>query len=350
MQNLDQRGYIKTCVALGQKPIEIHSQLIKVYGESAYSFSAVEKRVAYHRAGGESIFDAYRSGTPITACTQANIDLVESLIEENPRISYDILEERTGLSRGSLVTIITKHLDMRKKSNRWVPHFLSDKNKKKRLDFAIQMLNQFDTGKWRLDEILTGDECFIYHRKMDKKQDSATWKRRGEPADPKVKRDRFEAKTMVSVFFRSTGYVLVHAIDKATTIDHNYYIENCLSPAFNVICNQRKRSGLRGMKLLHDNARPHIHSNTRNFVSSSGIIEIDHPPYSPDLAPCDFWLFDYIKKHLDDEIDAESIESVITGILKKIPRNEYIKTFCKYKERLEYCILAEGDYFEHLIK
>ena len=104
------------------------------------------------------------------------------------------------------------------------------------------------------------------------------------------------------------------------------------------------------MKFLHDNARPHVHSNTRNFINSSGIIEIDYPPYSPDLAPCDFGLFDYIKKHLDDEIDQESIEKAIIDILKNIPRNEYLKTFRKYKERLEYCLLAEGDYFEHLMK
>ena len=238
MQKIDQRGYIKTCVALGQKPREIHNQLINAYGESAYSLSAVEKRVAYHKAGGESINDSYRSGAPITACTKANIELVESLIDENPRISYNILEERTELSRGTLENIIIKHLDMSKKSNRWVPYILSEKNKKKRLDFATEMLNEFDSGKWRLDEILTGDECIIYHRKMEKKQDSATWKRRGEPA--KVRRGRFEAKTMVSVFFRYTGYVLVHAVDKATTIDHNYYIENCLGPAFDVVCSQRK--------------------------------------------------------------------------------------------------------------
>jgi hypothetical protein len=117
MQKIDQRGFIKTCVALGKTPIEIHNQLIEAYDDSAYSFSGVEKRVAYHRAGGESIEDAYRSGRPITGCTQANIDLVKTLIEENPRISYDILEEHSELSRGTLERIITKHLEMRRK---WV--------------------------------------------------------------------------------------------------------------------------------------------------------------------------------------------------------------------------------------
>ena len=39
------------------------------------------------------------------------------------------------------------------------------------------------------------------------------------------------------------------------------------------------------------------------FIRSNGVIEIDHPPYSPDLAPSDFWLFDIIKQHLGDQQD-----------------------------------------------
>jgi histone-lysine N-methyltransferase SETMAR len=350
MEKYDQRGFIKTCVTLGQKPIEIHNKLVDAYGESAYSFSTVEKRVAFHRAGGESIKDAQRSGAPVTACNSANIKLVERLINENPRISYVILEELTKLSRGSLNHIITNKLDMKKKSNRWVPHYLSDQNKKKRLQFAKGMLEKLNDGTWRLDQILTGDEVIVYHKKMEKRAATATWKRRGEPPDTKVRRDHFSPKTMFSIWFKQSGPVLVHAVPKGRTIDNKYYIENCLGPAFEVVRESRPMSGLRGMKLLHDNARPHVHKNTRSFIDSSGILEIDHPPYSPDLAPCDFWLFDHIKTRLEDVNDAESLESLITDIVENIPRKEYIKTFQKYKQRLEYCVEAKGDYFEHLIK
>ncbi|CAF3331902.1 unnamed protein product, partial [Rotaria sp. Silwood2] len=30
---------------------------------------------------------------------------------------------------------------------------------------------------------------------------------------------------------------------------------------------------------------------------------MSHPPYSPDLAPCDYWLNDYIKRNLTDQSD-----------------------------------------------
>ena len=121
---------------------------------------------------------------------------------------------------------------------------------------------------------------------------------------------------MICVFFRSSVHVLVHAVNKGTTIDHEYYIENCLGPAFDVVRRQRPSSGLRGMKHLHDNARHHVHSNTRRFIESSGIMDIDHPPYSPDLAPCDYWLFDYIKEHLDGDLE-KSVTDVQKKFLKK---------------------------------
>ena len=102
------------------------------------------------------------------------------------------------------------------------------------------------------------------------------------------------------------------------------------------------------MKLLHTSLV--TYSNTRNFIESSGVIEIDHPPYSLGLSPCDYWLFDCIKKNLGDEENEETLAKSITKVVKNIPHSEYIKTFEKYKERLELCIIAEGDYFEHFMK
>jgi histone-lysine N-methyltransferase SETMAR len=77
---------------------------------------------------------------------------------------------------------------------------------------------------------------------------------------------------------------------------------------------------------------------------------MDHPPYSPDLAPSDFWLFDYIKERLTSNSDAKSLMKQITGIVNSIPKEEYKKTlFQKGTERMELCIQNNGDYFEHLL-
>ena len=48
-----------------------------------------------------------------------------------------------------------------------------------------------------------------------------------------------------------------------------------------------------------------------------------HPSYLPDLAPSDFWLFDLIKKNLDDHYDVESQNTLITKLLQSIPKEQY---------------------------
>jgi histone-lysine N-methyltransferase SETMAR len=54
----------------------------------------------------------------------------------------------------------------------------------------------------------------------------------------------------------------------------------------------------RGAILLQHNATPHRHRDVQNLVQRWGWEVLAHPPYSPDLTPCDYWLFSRVKKHL----------------------------------------------------
>jgi histone-lysine N-methyltransferase SETMAR len=53
---------------------------------------------------------------------------------------------------------------------------------------------------------------------------------------------------------------------------------------------RRKRPGLWPDKwiLHHDNAPAHDALRFHEFLAKNSITKMDHPPYSPDLAPCDF--------------------------------------------------------------
>ena len=123
-----------------------------------------------------------------------------------------------------------------------------------------------------------------------------------------------------------------------------------MTPAFKEVTMQRSSSGFCGMKLFHDNATCHVSKATKKFLETSGVMVSDHPSYSPDIAPCNFWLFGYIKQHLGDETNAESMKESITKLLRKTPHKDYIKNVQKCRERLEKCRIVEGNYFEHLNK
>ena len=122
----------------------------------------------------------------------------------------------------------------------------------------------------------------------------------------------------VIIFFKSNSPVLVHAVDKGETMDHTYYIENCLKPVVKEIWKQRRSNGTKGIKLLDDNAGAHRHSDVINYLTEEGINIMPHPPYSPDLAPYDYWLNDYIKNRLTDQPDEKSLARSVSKIVKNI--------------------------------
>jgi len=53
-----------------------------------------------------------------------------------------------------------------------------------------------------------------------------------------------------------------------------------------------------GIVLLHDNARPHTAVRTAQLLQQFRWEVFDHPPYNPDLAPNDYYLFMHLKKWL----------------------------------------------------
>jgi len=171
-----------------------------------------------------------------------------------------------------------------------------------------------------------------------------------QPPGTVVRQGRFEPKSMITVFFKSTGPVLVDCMERGKTITAAYYVKNCLKPLVKALKKERPTSGTKSMKMLHDNARPHVARTVISYLEQEHIAVIDHPPYSPDLAPCDFWLFSYIKRQLDDHNSESSLKTQITKILENIPASEYRKTFTKWIERMQLCIDHDGDYFEHSIK
>ena len=139
---------------------------------------------------------------------------------------------------------------------------------------------------------------------------------------------------MFSIMFRANGPVHISYLDKGKTITHQSYIKDFLVPMVSNINNERLVYGCKNLKFHHYNARPHIQKNVLNYLDKQGFILMEHPPNSPDLVPCDFWLFDYIKQRLTDAPDAESLETQITKILEDIPKKEYKKTFEKWIERI----------------
>ena len=349
MEKEHYRFYIRTRTILGLNATDIHAELTAAYGPKAISYSTVQQWAKYFREGNMEVEDDPRSGRPISKIKPENIQAVQNVIEEDPHSTYDDIEAETQLSRGTIERIIHDHLRMRKLASRWIPHELTANQKQVRVQICRENLAKFRSKSWRLCDILTGDETWIYHRQIGRKASNACWVAQGQSPGTVVRRSQYEPKTLFSIFFRSNGGVLVHSVDKGETIDRFYYINNCLKAVVKELKQERPIMGTYGIKLLHDNARAHDAQEVKDYLKEEGIILMRHPPYSPDLSPCDYWLNDYIKRNLEDQKDANSLHKAVANIVFSIPQKEYKKTFEKLIERMEHCINNNGDYFDHLV-
>ena len=74
-----------------------------------------------------------------------------------------------------------------------------------------------------------------------------------------------------------------------------------------------------------------------------GIKTVRHPSYSPDLAPCDFWLFHKVRGCGYETI--EEMKEAVTKVIDRLTQEDFHEAFQKLLERYNKCIAAE-DYFE----
>ena len=100
--------------------------------------------------------------------------------------------------------------------------------------------------------------------------------------------------------------------------------------------------------LHHDNAPAHTSHLVQQFLAKHGTAQLQQPPYSPDLAPCDFFLFPRLKKVLKGHrFEAtEDIKRNSTKTLLDIPKEEFAKCFQQWQQRWAKCVAAEGNYVE----
>jgi len=77
---------------------------------------------------------------------------------------------------------------------------------------------------------------------------------------------------------------------------------------------------------------------------------MSHSSYSPDLTPCDYFLFPRIKKELGGRKfdNVKSLAGAVQAVSDSIPKDEYYKAFQSWQERLKRCIEVGGEYFKEM--
>lgn len=345
------RAVIRFLTAKNETAVNIHKQLISVYGDSAYSYVTVTKWRNCFLSGRNRVHDEERSGRPSAVKEDKNIVAVRTVLEKERRLTIDEILDRlppdVELGRTTVFKILTEELKFSKVCARWVPRLLTPVHKQRRLDAAQYLFQLHAEEDNLLSRIVTGDETWVHHSTPETKQQSMVWKTTDEEAPKKAKVILSAGKIMATVFWDARGILLIEFLGKGETINAERYCETLTKLRAAI---KRKRPGLltRNPLLLHDNARPHAAGVTQDLLTSFTWDVFPHPPYSPDLAPSDYHLFPALKNALGGKkfVNDAQVEAEVRKWFQEQSTQFYADGIQKLLSRYQKCVQREGDYVE----
>ncbi|UYV71810.1 hypothetical protein LAZ67_9000508 [Cordylochernes scorpioides] len=240
----------------------------------------------------KSIADDSRSDRPLTSTTDRNIKQVRDLIVADRKNTIDNISEILGISYGSFQNIIGNNLNMIK---------LCDSDFSKR--------------------IITGDEtcCFLFDPQT--KKPSLEWHTPSSPRRNKVCLDKSKGKVMLVVFFDYQRFVYYEYIKEGVTINKQVFKEIL-------------------WKLLQDNAPAHREIIVQDYLAKHSVSVLPHPPYSPDIVPCDLFSFPKLKMTLKGRRFSSSSEVIenATVELNKLRKIDFELAFQQLFSRCKNCV------------
>ncbi|UYV84596.1 hypothetical protein LAZ67_X002756 [Cordylochernes scorpioides] len=274
------RPLIREVFSIIGRPPDLQSWIFAVNLENhAITISSAAKHAIYvffvdreMREGREDVNDEERAGRPSTSTTDEKINEVEKMILANRRITVREVAEDLNISIGSCHSFFINDLGMRRVAAKFVSKLLNCDQKQHRMNIANEMLDSVRDDPNLLQRVITGDEAGVVHHEF---------------------------------------------LPQGRTVNKEYYLQVMRNLREAI---RQKRPDLwknKNWLLHHDKAPAHTSLLVRDFLAKNNTLMMPQPPYSPDLAPCDFFLFPKLKRPMKgrryatlDEIKTASKEEL----------------------------------------
>jgi hypothetical protein len=152
---------------------------------------------------------------------------------------------------------------------------------------------------------------------------------------------------MLVIIWGIDGFHVVDLMTEQHSYNTQYFLSQSWESLLLAVFPDCRKPHSRSLSLHLDNCRVHNSKASENFHAENSIIRVPHPPYSPDLAPSDFWLCGHVKTAPAGQ-QVPAPEDLLTGIqefLSEVQRFELELVFHDWIERLQWVLDKDRDDF-----
>ncbi len=185
--------------------------------------------------------------------------------------------------------IVNNELHLWKFCAKLIPKNLIKEQKKHRADVCHDWLETIKLENI-LKRVITCDESWLFEYDPEIKRQSMQWVGEGEARLKIAPMSKSQVKTILVAFFDKKGRIRKEFLPQKTTMNAELYL-NILRHFCERIHGVQPDLWAKNSWLFHeDNAPVHSAFKIRDFFAKNQVNVLDHPPYSPDLAPCTFFI------------------------------------------------------------
>jgi len=321
----------------GKNAAQAAKKLRDVYGEEALKERQCRYWFEKFRSGDFSLKDEQRTGRPM----KADDEQIKTIIELDRHVTEREIGEKLKIPKSTIHDHI-KRLGLVKKLDIWVPHQLKEIHLTKRIDACDVHLKRNESDPF-LKRIITGDEKWIIYDNVNRKR---SWSKHDEPPQTISKADIHQKKILLSIWWDWKGVVYFELLPRNQMINTEVYCRQLDQLNAAIMEKRPELVNRRGVIFHQDNARPHTSLITRQKLMELGWELMLHPPYSPDLAPSDYYLFRSLQNHLKGKTfnDDEAVKLYLDQFFADKNQKFYERGIMKLPERWRKVIEQNGNY------
>jgi histone-lysine N-methyltransferase SETMAR len=266
---------------------------------------------------------------------------IQRVLKADPDASAKQIAPQVKAHRTTVSRVIKQTLHLKKLPPRRIPHELKDWQRKQRLKNVRQLREELDELNDNWEHVITLDETIVFLRNPTR----ARYIRPGKRRPIEVRQGPHDPKVMITVAFSSTKIWAVYVLQAGKTMNAVLFRDTVLTPLVKLMREEVPKGDL-PYRLHFDNAPPHRARIIAQFLEEHGVHRIPHPANSPDLAPCDYFLFSRLKHWLPGKVfkTSEDCRRKVADFLKHVDSSELEAAIIRWAKRCSEVIHKQGRY------